>query len=129
MPVLAALGLVGCLIYGIDFWTTGQALVERGKPVKGTVTRVTGSGNRHHVTYEYKVNGMLFSNSDGSGQISYFEGDPVEVRYLPNEPSKSHFDPERLRTRGQLLVLISPPFFIFCGWLWWWTERRLMARR
>lgn len=110
---------------GLMWWINGAKLEGHGLSATGIVTASNTSGSRGHwVRYEWRVDGKKFEGQDGCGRAVYYEGDPIAIRYLPEHPSVAHFDWQKLRLRGMLIVLIGIPFGSLLPLFLWLGERQ-----
>jgi len=100
---------------GVRYWREGKALSEKGIP---SVATVTGIGGGNQVSFSWTVAGRSFEATDGSGRQGRFAlGEIIPIRYLPERPDLAHFDWDRLKMRGQLLVWVGFPFWGLFIWL------------
>ncbi|HSN72280.1 MAG TPA: DUF3592 domain-containing protein [Steroidobacteraceae bacterium] len=93
--VVAFAGAVAYVIYrGTRRSTQLRELAERGRPVAGRVAsisnRMTKSGRRLHVVYEYQVDGRSHTGNSlltRAEHDSLAKGGPIVVVYLPEDPT------------------------------------------
>jgi len=78
-----------------------QALVQQGVPVTAIVTRKwhqSGQAGYQSVEYRYTVAGTRYDGLADPGLEKWSElerGSPLQVVYLPSDPSKSDYNPQR----------------------------------
>ena len=85
---------IGYAIYrGTRRSTELRTLAERGRPVAGRVTlltrRMTKSGRRLQVVYEYQVEGRVYTGNSmltRGEHDSLSQGGPIVLVYLPDDP-------------------------------------------
>lgn len=94
LVVVAFAAAVAYAIYrGTRRGTELRELAERGRPVAGRVSlltqRMTKSGRRLQVTYEYQVDGRVYTGNallTRAEHASLSQGGPVVIVYLPDKP-------------------------------------------
>ena len=69
-----------------------DALVDHGKEVEATVTRVALEKRETYLTYSYVVDGASFSWTVPSSQVPHAPGESFRATYLPEDPSLSRPD-------------------------------------
>jgi len=91
--VVFAGGVAYALFRGTRRSAELRVLAERGRPVAGRVTllsrRMTKSGRRLQVAYEYQVDGRVHSGNTlvtPAEFASLSQGGPIVLVYLPDDP-------------------------------------------
>jgi len=94
--ILAAGGLVGLSLWnGYQRAKQVYELSQRGLPVTGTITRRwkrMGKRRRPFLRYDYSVAGQNYKHTmalSWEEYETYAEGQPIALRYLPDQPEIS----------------------------------------
>jgi len=102
---LIAFGVVFC--WSVSNLMTANNLIANGKAVEGTVTRKSTKGM---TWFSYSVAGQTF---EGKGETSVEVGQPIQVRYLPTDPSVSAPFDEGTDKKTLLTCFAGIVFLIF----------------
>lgn len=119
--ILLALALIaGGIVFGIF----AIKRINKGKsftPVQGVITRIDAqsggideNGNTEYTYYvfvKYTVDGTEYESELGEYQSSYREGDSIEVKYNPDNPSEI----QSTSTLSAILTIAMPIVAVLAG--------------
>jgi hypothetical protein len=94
------------------------ALLDHGDRTTGQVTEIYVGRRDTTIDYQFSAGNLPYSGVTSAGRSdgsSYRVGQAVPVTYLPEDPSKSSLDPERLGRNATYFKVIAPLLTLLLG--------------
>ena len=95
LSIMLTLGSIGYVVFMVPLYSKGGMLRNSDLHVPGQVTRSYSSKGTAYAEFNYSVNQISYHARSEIPQQAR-PGDPVEVYYIPSDPSFASVDPQKM---------------------------------